>query len=61
MRLKSSGFIEGRKFVKQPTEDEIEAALEASEAAQSSGGGGGGFFGGIGGAIQGVFGGDGSD
>mmetsp|Transcript_10876 Transcript_10876/g.30081 ORF Transcript_10876/g.30081 Transcript_10876/m.30081 type:complete len:243 (-) Transcript_10876:1830-2558(-) len=28
MRLKKAGFIEGRKFVKQPTADEIEQALE---------------------------------
>jgi hypothetical protein len=27
MRLKKAGFIEGRKFVKQPTEADIEAAL----------------------------------
>ena len=27
MRLKKAGFIEGKKFVKQPTEEEIEAAL----------------------------------
>jgi hypothetical protein len=28
MRLKKSGFIEGRQFVKQPTKEDIEAALE---------------------------------
>jgi len=50
MRLKQSGFIEGRKFTKQPTEEEIEAALEASEEAAA-----GGFLGGI---MKGVFGGE---
>ncbi|GAX18112.1 hypothetical protein FisN_25Hh093 [Fistulifera solaris] len=29
MRLKDAGFIQGRKFVKQPTADEIEAAAKA--------------------------------
>ena len=29
MRLKKDGFIEGRVFVKQPTPEEIEQALEA--------------------------------
>ena len=28
MRLKKDGFIEGRQFVKQPTEAELEAALD---------------------------------
>lgn len=31
MRLKKAGFIEGRKFVTQPTEKQIENALEADE------------------------------
>lgn len=38
MRLKKQGFIEGRKFVKQPTDDEIEKALAPEE---------GGLFAGI--------------
>lgn len=29
MRLKKAGFIQDRKFVKQPTPEEIEQALEA--------------------------------
>jgi len=29
MRLKKGGFIEGRQFVKQPTQEEIDQALEA--------------------------------
>ena len=29
MRLKKDGFIEGRQFVKQPTQEEIDQALEA--------------------------------
>lgn len=29
MRLKEAGFIQGRKFVKQPTEQDIEAAAKA--------------------------------
>lgn len=29
MRLKQAGFIKDRKFVTQPTEQDIEAALEA--------------------------------
>mmetsp|Transcript_20310 Transcript_20310/g.41831 ORF Transcript_20310/g.41831 Transcript_20310/m.41831 type:complete len:257 (+) Transcript_20310:109-879(+) len=29
MRLKKAGFIENKKFVKQPTQEEIDAALEA--------------------------------
>ena len=29
MRLKEKGFIKDRKFVKQPTQEEIDAALEA--------------------------------
>ena len=28
MRLKKQGFIENKTFVKQPTKEEIEAALE---------------------------------
>lgn len=47
MRLKNSGFIKGRKFIKQPTEEEIESALEASED--------GGFLGGV---VKGIFGGE---
>lgn len=31
MRLKKQGFIEGRKFVTQPSEEQIEAALESEE------------------------------
>ena len=31
MRLKKQGFIDGRKFVKQPTAEEIEAALEPED------------------------------
>ena len=31
MRLKKAGFIEGKKFVKQPTKDEIDNALNPSE------------------------------
>ena len=31
MRLKKAGFIEGRKFVKQPTEEQIEDALTQEE------------------------------
>ena len=31
MRLQKAGFIEGRKFVKQPTEQQIEDALVADE------------------------------
>lgn len=46
MRLKEAGFIQDRKFVKQPTEQQIEDALVASEDS------------GIVGAIQGIFGGD---
>jgi hypothetical protein len=29
MRLKNEGFIKDRQFVKQPTEEELEKALEA--------------------------------
>ena len=29
MRLKKAGFIENKKFVKQPTQEEIDAALKA--------------------------------
>ena len=28
MRLKKAGFIKGRKFVTQPTQEQIDAALE---------------------------------
>lgn len=35
MRLKKAGFIVDRRFVKQPTQEELEAALVAEE---------GGFF-----------------
>lgn len=31
MRLKKAGFIEGKKFVKQPTAEDIESALTPSE------------------------------
>lgn len=31
MRLKKAGFIEGRQFVKQPTEEELEQALRPPE------------------------------
>ena len=31
MRLKQDGFIKDRKFVTQPTEEQLEAALEAEE------------------------------
>lgn len=31
MRLKEAGFIKDRKFVTQPTEEQLEAALEAAE------------------------------
>jgi len=29
MRLKKAGFIQGKKFIKQPTQEEIDDALEA--------------------------------
>lgn len=29
MRLKKAGFIEGRRFIKQPTEEELQNAMEA--------------------------------
>ena len=45
MRLKGDGYIKGRKFVKQPTEEQIDAALEASEG-DSAGGFLKGIFGG---------------
>jgi hypothetical protein len=45
MRLKKAGFIEDRKFVKQPTAEELEAAISSADD------------GGIGGAIQNFFGG----
>lgn len=31
MRLKEAGFIKDRKFVTQPTEEQLEEALEAAE------------------------------
>ena len=45
MRLKKAGFIEDRKFVKQPSREELDAALEPGE--------GEGFSG----LVQGLFGG----
>jgi len=45
MRLKKAGFIEGKKFIKQPTEEDLEKALEAESG------------GGIGGVFKGIFGG----
>lgn len=45
MRLKKAGFIQDRKFVKQPTEAELENALEAD--GPSIGGAISGFFGGV--------------
>ena len=49
MRLKEQGFIskKEKKFIKQPTKEEMDAALNAPE--------GEGFFGGL---IKGVLGGD---
>lgn len=46
MRLKKAGFIKDRQFVRQPTEEELEKALEAEgpslgEAFQGLFGGGG--------------------
>jgi hypothetical protein len=38
MRLKNAGFIKDKKFIKQPTQEEIENALESD---------GPGFFGSI--------------
>lgn len=46
MRLKKAGFIQDRRFVKQPTAEELASALEPD---------GGGLVG----AIQGIFGGGG--
>jgi len=46
MRLKKAGFIKNRQFITQPTQEDLEAALPV----ESEGGG-------IGGAIQGLFGG----
>lgn len=43
MRLKKAGFIQDRRFVKQPTAEELEEALESE----------GGFFGGL---VKGIFG-----
>lgn len=45
MRLKKAGFIKDRFFVKQPTQEELDKALEQEEGS------------GIGGMIQGIFGG----
>lgn len=45
MRLKKAGFIQDRRFVTQPTAEELEEALEATNG------------GGIGGFIKGIFGG----
>jgi hypothetical protein len=39
MRLKAAGFIKDRKFVKQPTQDELDSFAEAPK--------GGGFLDGI--------------
>lgn len=36
MRLKKAGFIEGKRFVKQPTEEDIEEALTPSEEEENS-------------------------
>lgn len=47
MRLKNAGFIEDRKFVKQPTEEEIAAALVLPENE-----------GGLGGLVKSIFGGE---
>ena len=47
MRLKKAGFIQDRKFIKQPTEEDLEAALEAE--GPSLGDTISGFFGGGGG------------
>ena len=49
MRLKKAGFIEDRRFVKQPTAEELEDALEADAG------------GGIGGFVKGLFGGTNSE
>jgi hypothetical protein len=46
MRLKKAGYIEGRKFVKQPSQEVIDRALEADETE------------GLGGLIKGLFSGD---
>lgn len=45
MRLKQAGLIENRRFVTQPTQQELDDALQASNG------------GGIGGMLQGLFGG----
>ena len=47
MRLKKAGFIKDRQFIKQPTKEELEEALEAEgpslgDAIQGFFGGGGG-------------------
>lgn len=47
MRLKKAGFIQDRKFIKQPTEEDLESALEAE--GPSLGDTISGFFGGGGG------------
>ena len=57
MRLKEQGFIskKEKKFIKQPTKEEMDSALNAAAPEGGSGGEGGGFFGGL---IKGVLGGD---
>lgn len=45
MRLKKAGFIQDRRFVKQPTPEELEEALDSSND--------GGFLGGL---VKGIFG-----
>ncbi len=49
MRLKKTGYIKDKRFVTQPTQEAIDAALEADES------GPGGFIGGI---MKSVLGGD---
>jgi hypothetical protein len=48
MRLKKAGFIKDRQFIKQPTSEELEKALEPEGPS-------------LGDAIQGLFGGGGTD
>jgi hypothetical protein len=36
MRLKKQGYIEGRRFTKQPTKEVIDAALEEEEGGLAS-------------------------
>lgn len=47
MRLKKAGFIEDRRFVKQPTQEELADAMDSSTD-------GGGLIGGL---MKGIFGG----